>query len=685
MTRYLFLLILSLLTSNAWGYDLETTDENGVSLYFDIVSADNVTIVGCSKVEIGTDIVIPSYLNFEGKTFSVTAIGKDAFRYSNLKSIVIPSSVETIGVEAFVSCSYIENVELNEGLTKIEKQAFSSCHNLTNIKIPDTVKSIEDGAFRDCNRLIVFTLGKGIKDIGVRILEKCTDLCFIEIKTEKVPKSDNLKYPDLSGIQPNTCSIYVPETLIAKYKSWNPIYNYKSDSELQKDIKQRTNEPFYAWANLGPYVVTPISGTDNASIVVAPGLMLGSENSKRDMDIPSEITFLGRKFTVTTIDEDAFKGQKYIQRIRIPSTVKTINDNAFREMENLVDVYFSEGLETIGKSAFRGCKNLKWIELPSSVKRIESYAFKDCRASHNIVFIGESIEEMGDLVFNNSYIDFIYIAKKTQPRITENTFSGINGGCSLNVPSKCKDAYQDWAKYFKEVNDSYINYEEMPLTPLYELRPPFPYEYDGVTLMYYLLDDTKVSVVPDKSYRKIEGKVIVPPTVTYQGKRYSVSSINLYAFEYCWYITEVYLPETLEAIYISAFQNCSRLEKILLPESLKIISGFVFSNCIKLKEIHIPNKVETIPVGGFSKCDALEKITIGSSVEVIEDYAFALCPNIKEVSVFRSTPPALGEKVFNPGLFGVRLNIPIGSMSAYFKFHTEWGKYFSSSYVTEIE
>lgn len=79
---------------------------------------------------------------------ALMVLGSDVRKF-NQTSIKIPSTIKSIGVYAFYSCTSLVSVELNEGLETIGSLAFGSCHNLTNISIPKSVTFIGGQAFSE--------------------------------------------------------------------------------------------------------------------------------------------------------------------------------------------------------------------------------------------------------------------------------------------------------------------------------------------------------------------------------------------------------------------------------------------------------------------------------------------------------------------------------------------------------
>ena len=92
-------------------------------------------------------------LNEDKKSYSVTKIGtcKDT-------NIIIPSMYNDLPVTgikefAFVWCDFLENVEINEGVTYIGGAAFGGCRNLKSVQIPSSVTKIEATVFDKCTNL----------------------------------------------------------------------------------------------------------------------------------------------------------------------------------------------------------------------------------------------------------------------------------------------------------------------------------------------------------------------------------------------------------------------------------------------------------------------------------------------------------------------------------------------------
>lgn len=84
---------------------------------------------------------------------TVVEIGPQSFYRSQIKNVIIPSSVKKIGSESFFQCYNLEEVNLPEGLERIEWRALYGCHKIKTIVVPSSVTFIGGGAFNNMGRI----------------------------------------------------------------------------------------------------------------------------------------------------------------------------------------------------------------------------------------------------------------------------------------------------------------------------------------------------------------------------------------------------------------------------------------------------------------------------------------------------------------------------------------------------
>lgn len=82
-----------------------------------------------------------------------------------------------------------------------------------------------------------------------------------------------------------------------------------------------------------------------------------------------------------------------------------------------------------------------------------------------------------------------------------------------------------------------------------------------------------------------------------------------------------------------AFDSCFYLESVQLPNTLKIIGDCAFSHCDHLKRITIPDHVTHIQTCAFADCSSLEELNFPSGLQVVGDYAFQRCTALKKVLI----------------------------------------------------
>ena len=142
----------------------------------DLVIPNSVTSIGsyafknCSDL---TSITIPN---------NVTSIGNESFSgCCSLTSVTIPNSVTSIGYGAFEYCSGLTSITIPNSVTSIKNSAFVGCSSLTSVTIPQNVTSIEDYTFGKCSGLTSITIPNSVTSIGESAFGGCSGLTTITI------------------------------------------------------------------------------------------------------------------------------------------------------------------------------------------------------------------------------------------------------------------------------------------------------------------------------------------------------------------------------------------------------------------------------------------------------------------------------------------------------------------------
>ena len=202
----------------------------------------------------------------------------------------------------------------------------------------------------------------------------------------------------------------------------------------------------------------------------------------------------------------------------------------------------------------------------------------------------------------------------------------------------------------------------------------YDFEVDGI---YYSKnsDGTSVAVTYgfwpwyDSDDRSYSGNVIIPSSVTYDSTTYRVTGIHSYAFQDCFGLTSVTIPESVTTIDHYAFSGCSALTSVTIPESVTTIGYGAFEGCSALTSVTINSNdivssqemysrfgpqvqeyvigdgVTAIGYRAFASCSALTSITIPESVTSIGSYAFSYCSNLTSVTIPESVT-TIGYRAF---------------------------------------
>ena len=280
--------------------------------------------------------------------------------------------------------------------------------------------------------------------------------------------------------------------------------------------------------------------------------------------IPEEIN----KIPITEIGDNAFKENKNIEKLIIPSSITTIGKSAFYGCTSLKTIEFSQGLLNIGKLAFSSCRLLENFKLPNTLKVIDEFAFSEC-SSLKKIDIPYSVIEIGMSAFN----------------WCENLEE-------INV-------HEDNESYSSENEILYSKYKSILICcPAGLKENEVKISNDTTTIYDYAFNGCK----------NLEN-IIIPE---------GVKSIGNNAFSNCVKLSSIFIPNTVEYLGYSVFYNCSNLKDVKLSSELKEIEPASFEQCTALESLIIPNKVEKISVGAFENCTSLHTIIVPNSVKQIQ-------------------------------------------------------------------
>lgn len=129
----------------------------------------NVSVVRCAKKV--TKFSLKSKISVGGSTFTVTTIGKNAFKSCKIKgSITIPDTVTKIDSNAFYGCKYIKKLTLGKKVKTIGAKAFYGCSKLSEVNVSKALKitSIGKSAFKGLSSKLRF----GISDKTTKKIQK---------------------------------------------------------------------------------------------------------------------------------------------------------------------------------------------------------------------------------------------------------------------------------------------------------------------------------------------------------------------------------------------------------------------------------------------------------------------------------------------------------------------------------
>lgn len=148
------------------------------------------------------------------------------------------------------------------------------------------------------------------------------------------------------------------------------------------------------------------------------------------------------------------------------------------------------------------------------------------------------------------------------------------------------------------------------------------FDHEGIT--YKVSGTTVIIQKASTAIGSYSGDLVIPETVPYNGKDYTVASASATAFKGNEAITSIQLPNTVNKFIKGQFSKCTNLKKANIPTAITAFPGNVFEYCSSLEEITIPDNITVINGSQFNGCTGLKKIILEGTTELEIDNASGL-------------------------------------------------------------
>ena len=552
-------------------------------------SNGGMTTRSLTSVDIGNEVtVLPNNFAYNSRLASVVlptslkTIGERAFMNANIKDWTIPENVETIGTGALdnnypntlvwnarrcwdLGQNYswespfytIQELTIGDGV-EVLPYYFVCGASISSLSIPESVKHICTAAFQNCSNLTDVVVPDSVESIGnYAFYCQDKDLSSITIGKSVTDIGSNainhVKTVIWNARNCRTMGIYYNDYYVDENFSWEKV-------KFGNEVERIPN--YFAYRTSIKTVEIPPSVKE-----IGDGAFFNCAALK-DLSIPG---------SVTTIGNSSFSNCIGLTSVYVPTTVKRMGA-AFSGCSGLTDA--TVGASFIGRNAFSGCGKLNNLTLLNLVDTIEAFAFSDCRQ-----------------------LTSLYIPC-TVTSIKSESFKNCSNLMSIVVDGA------------NPVYDSRGNCNAVVSTADASLI---------LTCKNTVLPDDIVEIGDYAFYDRSDlHNFVIPSTVKRIGK---------YAFYFCSGLTELNLPDGLETIDTAAFYYCSRLTSMQVPNSVTTLGASAFRGCSKMTSVTIPNHLKSIGTNTFAGCNKLGAIDLPDTLESIGSYAFSCCGSLTELDI----------------------------------------------------
>ncbi len=661
--------------------DVENTvfssDEQGTALYTKNATGRTLMMIMSSL----TEYVIPA---------DVTEITSGVFNGSNVTAITFEEGGEAelvlgeANLEDYYdpygvfTGAYIESIALPPRVKAIPAYAFYNAESLTTVSLPATIETVGEGIFSGASSLSTVNVAEGCEVLrtdanGIFYMKNATgwDLILVPGKegfTEfEVPADVTLiasgAFASSNVTKVTFASGRTSELVLAEMAFAG---SQITDVVLPDGLKEIPNELFNEYYSSSESPLQTIVIPDSVTSIGHGAFYRCT--SLRTINIPSGVIEIG---------QGAFYYCSSLTTIVIPDGVTDIVRDTFQNCSNLETVQFGAGIKTVSSGAFRYCNKLKAFTVSESNTAFcakfgilfdKNWNFvlvptglEDVVIPKEVTFIpkgtfyGMSIKT---LTFETGRSDALIIQDATGGYNNYGAFQNCTSlttvtlpdglvkiadyafyGCSSletvtfgkDITTIGKQAFEGCTKL-----STIVLPEETTLTMKNGMLFDSNWNFVFVpSALENVVIPKEVTLIPKGTFYNKGMKTLTfedgrtaPLVIEDKGSDWSEHG----AFQNCYSLTSVVLPEGLVKLGSYAFNGCSNLTSVTLPSTLKEIGESAFASS-GITEIVLPEGLEVIPNNCFNYCTSLASIVIPASVTTIGEYAFSSCYALKEIYI----------------------------------------------------
>jgi hypothetical protein len=552
---------------------------------------------------------------------SLISIGDQAFRgCTGLTEVSFPSLLSTIGYGAFWGCTGLPSVIIPETLTAIGDNVFSDCTGLTAVTFagPSSLTSIGDWAFYNCTGLTSVNIPSPVDSIGMYSFYNCTGLTSAYIPISVTSIGTNA-FNSCTGLTSITAYAPIPVDL----SSVQGVFSGANTFDCVLNVPYQASVLYAAadqWKDF--FNITEMAGFR----LSATAFTLPATASAASPTVTSNVTWT------------ASSNQAWLTPDPITSngtTVLTLTAEANSSIATRIAAV------TISADGI--------VPQTITVTQVGIPKFVDNTAGGLFAALTP---------FEKNFITSLVLTGTIDARDFKTMRDDMPALAQLDISGATIVAYSGtWGTY------SYGDNYDYPADGV----PDYAF-YDDVTgisktsLRSIQLPSSLVSI-GDLAFQECTGLTTIPlPS--------SLTTIGYGAFRSCTGLTSVTIPASLTTIGVYAFSGCFGLTSVnfSVPSSLTYLGDYSFYNCTGLTSLNLPSPLAYIGNYTFYFCDGLTSVYIPISVNSIGNYAFAYCNSLEAITTYNPIPVDLSSSgaVFDlVNTSACVLNVPDGSISLY--------------------